>query len=93
MSNTNIAIQQGAAPATPAIPLAWSTAEVAAALGISKRKVMELVGQDGFPHPRRLGARTFRWSPEAIVEWLSSATDDRPRRAAAPRGRQLVERV
>ena len=93
MQQQNTAIQQGAAPVTPAIKVAWSTADVAEALGCSKRKVMELVGQDGFPHPRRLGARTFRWSPEAIVEWLSSATDDRPRRAALPRGRQLVERV
>jgi predicted DNA-binding transcriptional regulator AlpA len=92
MQQQNTAIQQGAAP-SPSLPLAWSTADVASALGISKRKVMELVGQDGFPHPRKLGARTFRWSPEAITLWLSSAKDDRPRRAAVPRGRQLVERV
>lgn len=56
-------------------------------------KVMELVGQDGFPHPRRLGARTFRWAPEAITEWLASAGEVRPRCAVAPRGRQIVERV
>jgi predicted DNA-binding transcriptional regulator AlpA len=84
--------QQGAAP-LPAIKVAWSTGDVAEALGCSKRKVMELVGQDGFPHPRRLGARTFRWAPEAITEWLATAGEVRPRRAVAPRGRQIVERV
>jgi excisionase family DNA binding protein len=72
---------------------AWSTGDVAKYLGCSKRKVMELIGHDDFPYPRRLGARTYRWAPDAIVAWLSSAADVRPRRDPLPRGRHIVERV
>ena len=92
MGNISEPEDPAAAPG-PDLTHAWSPQDVAEYLGCSRRKVMELIGQDGFPCPRRLGARTYRWAPEVIVEWLAAAVDRRPRRAEVPRGRHTVERV
>lgn len=52
---------------------AWSDEDVCAYLGITARKLGELVGAPGFPEPRRLGGRRQgrRWAPDAIANWIA----------------------
>jgi excisionase family DNA binding protein len=69
---------------------AWSQHQVAKYLGLTVRRVRDLVGTDGFPAPRVLGPRTLRWSANAVRAWL--AEGDTVVKAARP-ARAVVHRV
>lgn len=55
----------------PSQLLGLSSAQVAKALGISLRKLRQLSLDDRFPKPIILGARTVRYKPDEVHEWLN----------------------
>lgn len=72
----------------------WGPEQVGAYLRISPRSIKEMVGNHPtFPPPVQLGPRTFRWHPDAVVEWLRSQHDTRPPVRSTRSGRKIVERV
>ncbi len=52
--------------------------DVEAIVGYKKSKIYNLMAEDKFPQPVRLGKRTVRWKNSAISSWiegLSSSQD------------------
>lgn len=83
-----LAATGGACPACGGTARAWDEDDVAAFLGVSRRRVLELVGEDlSFPRPRHLG-RARRWAPDAVPTWVAAAGDTGPdgRRRVGRRG-------
>jgi len=46
--------------------------DVAARLRVSRRRVFEMMKTPGFPPRIRLGARTVRFSSDALDRWIAS---------------------
>lgn len=54
---------------------AWSPDDVATYLGISRRHLDDIRGEDTtFPAPRMLG-RLPRWNPEVVIAWVTLAAE------------------
>ena len=51
-------------------PMLMRTAEVEAALGLSRPTIAKMVRAGEFPQPVRLGSRTLAWRVAEIRAWL-----------------------
>ena len=46
--------------------------EVADRLNLSRSTIYRMMNEGTFPRPKRLGAKTVRWSQKDLVNWLRS---------------------
>jgi prophage regulatory protein len=44
--------------------------------GLKKSKLYQLIAEDGFPKPYRLGARSVRWKSSDIQAWISNLSQE-----------------
>ncbi len=68
--NSNAALDWPSKPEAPIVPLAYRPAEMAAALGLSERKLWDLTKQGDIPHAR-IG-KCVLYPVREVQNWLSA---------------------
>lgn len=60
-----------------------SMRELPSIVGYSRRKILDMVSKDQFPHPIRMSARCNRWRLSAVLKWIDD-TEAAAQGAAIP---------
>ena len=81
--------------AGPPTTRAWTEDDVCAYLGIGRRRLREVIGDDPtFPRPRCLGSRLGRrWAPDAVPAWVAAPSTDDDHTARRPARRGSGQRI
>lgn len=81
--------------AGPPTTRAWNEDDVCAYLGIGRRRLREVIGDDPtFPRPRCLGSRLGRrWPPDAVPAWVAAPSTDDDHTARRPARRGSGQRI
>ena len=89
---TTISETHNADAAAAVTQRAWTDDDVCTYLAISRATLRRLVGEPGFPEPRRIGAQR-RWAPESVPQWLAEPELERLELDASVGPRGVATRV